>query len=169
MVIEEILKRRSIRKYLPKAIEEDKLLRVMEAGRKAPTSRNAQQWKIIIVTDPTLKADIVAESSPHQPFLAEAPVLLVACGYNTEYVMKCGHPAFLIDVSIVLDHISLQAAHEGLGTCWIGSFFQEPVKRLLNIPGHVEIVQLMSLGYPDQNPPPTRRKPVGEFFSQNSW
>lgn len=169
MVIEEILKRRSIRKYLPKAIEQEKLMRVMEAGRKAPTSRNAQQWKVIVVNDPELKGEIVDESSPHQPFLKEAPVLLVACGYNTEYVMKCGHPAYLIDVSIVLDHISLQAAREGLGTCWIGSFFQEPVKRVLKIPNHVEIVQLMSLGYPDQNPPPTRRKTVEEFFTQNSW
>jgi nitroreductase len=169
MIIEEIVKRRSIRKYLPAAVEEEVLMRILEAGRKAPTSRNAQQWRIIIVNDPGLKARIVDEASPHQPFLKEAPILLVACGENTEHVMKCGHPAYLIDVSIVLDHISLQAVREGLGTCWIGSFFQEPVKRLLKIPGHAQVVEMMSLGYPDQNPPPTRRKPVEEFYSQNSW
>jgi len=141
----------------------------MEAGRLAPTARNAQQWKIIIIEDPELKNALVDSASNHQPFLKQAPVLLVACGLNPDYIMRCGHPSFLVDLAIVLDHISLQAVREGLGTCWIGSFYEEPVKKLLKIPPETRIVQIMSLGYPAFIPNPTPRKPVDQFFTHNTW
>lgn len=169
MVLEEILKRRSIRSYLPTPVEAEKLDRIMEAARWAPTTRNCQQWKIIMITDPKLKNDLVDAAAPHQPFLKEAPILLVACGMEIEYIMKCGHHAYLVNVSIVLDHLSLQAQREGLGTCWIGSYDETEVKKLLHIPDNVRVVQLMSLGYPNQSPNPPLRKPTSEFFCTNRW
>lgn len=169
MIIEEILRRRSIRSYQVKPVEKEKLERIMEAGRLAPTARNAQQWKIVVVDEPKLINQVIDAASPHQPFLKEAPVLLVACGLDTDYIMKCDHPAYLINLAIILDHISLQAVREGLGTCWIGSFFQEGVKKILEIPDQVQVVQLMSLGYPKTIPSPTGRKAVTEFFSRNKW
>lgn len=169
MIIEEIVKRRSVRRYLPDPVEEEKLERIMEAGRLAPTARNAQQWKIIIIDDPAIKREVVETASPHQTFLTHAPVLLAACGLNTDYVMKCGHPAYIIDLAIILDHISLQAVREGLGTCWIGSFYQEGVKKILGIPEQIEVVELMSLGYAAVEPHPTARKPLNEFYSRNHF
>lgn len=169
MIIEEIVKRRSIRQYKPDPIEPDRLERVMEAGRLAPTARNAQQWKILIVEDGALRDRLVDEASPHQQWLKQAPVILVACGLDPGYIMRCDNPAYLIDVSIVLDHITLQAQREGLGTCWIGSFYQDKAKAVLGIPEDVGIVQLMSLGYPAQSPNPTPRKPLEEFYKKNYW
>jgi len=169
MIIEEIVKRRSIRDYLDKPIEKEKLQRVLEAGRLAPTARNAQDWKIVVVDDAKIKNQVVDAASAHQTFLKQAPILFVACGLNTDYIMKCNHPAYLINLAIVLDHISLQAAREGLGTYWIGSFFQEPVKELLKIPDAVQVVQLMSLGYPAAIPSPTPRISLPEFYRDNSW
>ena len=169
MLIEEIVKRRSIRAYQPKAIEPEKLQRVMEAGRLAPTASNAQQWKIIIVEDEVMRHQLVDAASPHQAWLKQAPVILAACALRPDDVMRCGHPPSLIDLSIVLDHISLQAVREGLGTCWIGSFYQDKAKKVLKIPENIQIVELMSLGYPVYIPSPPSRKPLDQFYKKNQW
>ncbi len=169
MVIEEIIKRRSIREYCSKPVEKEKLERIMEAGRLAPTAKNNQDWKIIIVDNTEIKNKLINAASPHQPFLKEAPIILAACGLNPEYRMRCGHPSYLIDLSIVLDHIALQAVKEGLGTCWIGSFYEDKAKEVLNIPKNIKIVELMSLGYPQEAPSPRLRKPVGELYIWNKW
>ncbi|MCP4146120.1 MAG: nitroreductase, partial [bacterium] len=160
MIIEEIVKRRSIRVYKPDPIEPGKLERVLEAGRLAPTARNSQQWKIIVVEDEDVRARLIDEAAPHQPSFKEAPVILVACGLDPGHVMKCGHPSYIIDLSIVLAHISLQAVREDLGTCWIGSFFEDKAKKVLNIPEEVRLVELMTLGAPGYSPPPTPRNPA---------
>jgi nitroreductase len=169
MIVEEILKRRSIRAYRPKAVEKDKLDRVLEAGRLAPTAKNAQDWQIIVVEDEQTKKALVEAAAPHQPFLYTAPLLLAACATNPNYVMMCNQPSYPIDLGIVLDHISLQAVREGLGTCWIGSFDEEGVKKVLKIPPHVRVAQLMSLGYFLDNPEPRPRKPKNHLFKWNHW
>jgi len=169
MIIEEIVRRRSIRSYLDRPVEKEKLVRILEAGILAPTARNQQDWRLIVVDDPETKEKLIEAASPHQPFLKQAPVILAACALNPGYVMRCGHPAFLINLAIVLDHISLQAVREGLGTCWIGSFDEAAALRALAIPSGVRIVELMSLGYPAQQPPASRRKPFAELFRWNRW
>jgi nitroreductase len=168
-VIEEIVARRSVREYAVRPVEEEKLARVLEAGRLAPTARNQQGWRILVVSDPALKERLIDEASPHQPFLKQAPLLLAACALNPSYVMRCGHPAYLIDLAIVLDHISLQAVREGLGTCWIGSFDEEKAKSVLRVPEAVRIVELMSLGYPGRLPAARERKPVEELYRRGAW
>jgi nitroreductase len=147
-IIEEIVNRRSIREYSQKTIEPDKLERILEAARLAPTARNQQDWK---------------------QFLKGAPILIAACALNPAYVMRCGHPAYLIDLAIVLEHIALQAVREGLGTCWIGSFDEVKAKTVLNIPRNMHIVELMSIGYPAQMPPARNRKAVEDLICWDSW
>ena len=83
--------------------------------------------------------------------------------------MRCGHPAFLIDLAIVLEHIALQAVREGLGTCWIGSFDEVKAKAVLGVPAPVRIVELMSLGYPARLPDARERKPAGDLFRWERW
>jgi nitroreductase len=168
-VIEEIVARRSIREYRPLPVADEKMERILEAGRLAPTARNQQAWRILIVSDPLLKERLVDEASPHQPFLKQAPIILAACALNPDYVMRCGHPAFLIDLAIVLEHISLQAVREGLGTCWIGSFDEGKAKSVLQVPAQVRIVELMSLGYPARLPDARERKPAQELYKRGPW
>lgn len=169
MVLEAIRNRLSIRSYRPQPVEREKLERVLEAARLAPTARNQQDWRIVVIDEPALRDRLVDHAAPHQPFLKEAPVLLAACSTNPDYIMRCGHPAFLVDLGIVLEHIALQAAAEGLGTCWIGSFDQEPVRQILGIPPGVPVVELMSLGYPATHPQPRPRKSSSALFSWNKW
>lgn len=168
-IIDEIVARRSVREYAPRPVEEEKLARVLEAGRLAPTARNQQEWRILLVTDPPLLERLIDEASPHQPFLKQAPLLLAACALHPAYVMRCGHPAYLIDLAIVLDHISLQAVREGLGTCWIGSFDEEKAKAVLRVPDAVRIVELMSLGYPSRLPAARERRPISELYRRGTW
>ncbi len=168
-LIEEIAARRSVREYEPRPVEEEKLARVLEAARLAPTARNQQQWRLLVIDDPALRERLVDAASPHQPFLKQAPILLAACALNPGYVMRCGHPAYLLDLAIVLDHVTLQAVREGLGTCWIGSFAEEEAKRVLRVPAEVRIVELMSLGYPARVPAARARKPLPELVGRGTW
>jgi len=112
---------------------------------------------------------LIDEASPRQAFLKGAPLILAACALNPEYVMRCGHPAYLIDLAIVLEHIALQAVREGLGTCWIGSFDETKARGVLGVPAPVRIVELMSLGYPTRVPDPRERKPTQELYRWERW
>ena len=133
-VIEEIVNRRSVRAYNEKPVADDNALaRILEAGRLAPTARNGQDWRILIVSERELKNTLIDQASPRQAFLKQAPIILAACALNPDYIMRCGHPAYLIDLAIVLEHIALQAVREGLGTCWIGSIDEAAAKRVLNV------------------------------------
>jgi nitroreductase len=169
MLIEEIIQRRSIREYSKQAIEPEKLERILEAARLAPTARNQQDWKLILVKNPDIKDKLVDLASPQQQFLKGASIIIAACALNPDYVMRCGHPAYLIDLAIVLEHIALQAVRENLGTCWIGSFDEVKAKTVLNIPRDIRIVELMSMGYPAQMPPARSRKSIRDLISWDSW
>lgn len=168
-IIEEIVNRRSVREYSEKPVEKEKLTNILEAGRMAPTARNQQDWRIIIVTDRQLKNRLIDEASPKQAFLKQAPIILAACALNPDYILRCGHPAYLIDLAIVLDHIALQAVREGLGTCWIGSFDEGKAKRVLKVPDPARIVELLSLGYYDRLPFARERKPIQDLYNWESW
>jgi nitroreductase len=146
-VFEAIKKRRSVRTYLDKPVEEEKLNTVLEAGRLAPSASNRQEWRFVIVRDGEVRRKL-GEAANGQSFVGKAPVVIVACAVSDEHVMSCGQLCYPIDVAIALDHISLAAVEQGLGTCWIGAFNEGKVKELLGIPKEVRVVGLMPLGYP---------------------
>jgi len=167
-VFEAIKSRRSIRSFLDKPIEEEKLLRVLEAGRLAPSAKNLQEWKFVIVKDQGLRKKL-ALAANNQPFIAEAPVIIVGCATLVNYVMSCGQYAYPIDLAIALDHMTLQAVEEGLGTCWVGSFKEDEVKKLLQIPENIRIVELLPIGYPKDVPPARARKKLEEIICFDRW
>ena len=167
-VMEAIRRRRSIRAYLDKPVEDEKLEAVLEAGRLAPSASNRQEWRYVVVRDPGTRAKL-AEAANGQKFVGEAPVVLVACAKTDGHKMSCGEPCYPIDVAISLDHITLKAAEEGLGTCWIGAFDQPAVKKLLNIPEDIRVVQLMPLGYPADQPAARSRLSLDDIVIPEKW
>jgi nitroreductase len=167
-VFEAIKTRRSIRSYDDRPIEEEKLLRVLEAGRLAPSAKNRQEWRYVVVKDRELRKKL-AVAANNQYFLTEAPVIIVGCATLVNYVLSCGQPAYTIDLSISMDHMTLQAVEEGLGTCWIGSFKEDEVKKLLDIPDDMRVVELMPLGYPKFLPEAKSRLELDEIVSYNRW
>jgi nitroreductase len=160
--------RRSIRAYDSRQVEEDKLLRVLESGRLSPSAGNRQERRFVIIRDAKTRK-LLSEAARNQKFVAEAPVVIAACSVETEYVMACGQPAYPIDTAIAVDHITLAAVEEGLGTCWIGAFDEKKVKEILDIPESVRVVALLTLGYPSAIPRPTPRKNLDEIVMREKW
>jgi len=166
-LMQAIRARRSIRNYLDRPVEEEKLLAVLEAGRLAPSARNMQDWRFIVVSDPATRQRL-AEAAKGQQFVAQAPLVIAACG-TSDLVMTCGQPAYAIDVAIALDHMTLAAASLGLGSCWIGAFYEDRVKQILAVPPEVRVVALLPLGYPADMPAPRPRKSLEDIAAREHW
>ena len=146
-VFEAITVRKSVRTFLDRPVAEDVLEKILDAARLAPSARNAQEWRFVVVSNGAVRRRIAAEAA-RQPFIGTAGILLACCAVTDGRIMRCGQPAYPIDVAIAMDHLTLAAAVEGLGTCWIGSFDEALVREILGIPSAVRVVQLMPLGYP---------------------
>jgi len=141
-----IQQRRSVRSYRAEEVPEEKLHKVLEAARLAPSGHNAQEWRFVVVRD-RQKREQLAEAAG-QSFIAEAPVVIAAVSLSPDRVMSCEVPSYAVDLAIAVDHMTLQAVELGLGTCWIGAFQQNEAKKVLNIPEPLKIAALLPLGFP---------------------
>jgi nitroreductase len=164
--------RRSVRSFKRNPIPEEVLSRVLEATRVAPSGSNRQPWKFILVKDDALKQKLVPICD-NQRFVANAPLVVVACGQELSFNRGgyMGKMSMLIDVSIAFTHLILAARAEGLGTCWIGAFKNEEIKKLLGVPKGYEIVAATPLGYPSEDvfTEPADRKNLDEIVSENHF
>ena len=168
-IIDAIKTRKSIRGFLDKPVEEVKLNTVLEAGRLAPSAANRQEWRFLVVRDPETRKR-VAMAAGRQKFVGEAPIVIVACAETDNKVMRCGQLSYPIDVAIALDHMTLAAVELGLGTCWIGNFDEQLVKKILGIPYEIRVVQLLPLGYPvDPSAIEKTRLPVEKIVRYDRW
>jgi nitroreductase len=167
-VMKAIRTRRSIRAYDTRGVEEDKLRRILESGRLSPSAGNRQERRFIIIKDAQTRK-LLCEAARNQTFVAEAPVVIAACSVESEYVMSCGQLAYPIDTAIAVDHMTLQAVEEGLGTCWIGAFDEKKVKEILNIPDNVRVVALLPVGYPADISGQPARKSFDEIVMWERW
>ena len=143
-----ISQRSSVRAYKDTDVEEDKLRKILEAARLSPSASNRQEWKFIVVKNKETRKKL-ANAAFGQSFIGEAPVVIVACGTESKSIMACGQPTYTVDVSIACAFMILQAYELGLGTCWIGAFKEDEVKKILKIPEHVRVVAMTPLGYPE--------------------
>lgn len=170
-LIPELNERRSIRNWADKPVEDEKVMRVIEAGRLAPTARNTLLTRVICVKKAETRA-MFKDICKGQKFVADAPVVLVICGGNIEYHMSCGQPAHSVNCAIVATNMMLQAVHEGLGTCWIGGFFEDKVRELLKIPEDWRPVAILPLGYPTEEALAAHKKdklPMDQFLMNDEW
>ncbi len=166
-VLEAIRKRYSCRAYQEKPIEQEKLDSLFEAARLAPSAKNTQDWRFVVVTDKATKHQ-VAETTNRPEVFEKAGVIIAACS-NSDYVMTCGQAIGPIDIAIALEHIALQAAELGLATCWIGSFYPEKVRTILGIPDDIAIIELMTVGYPADSPKQPSREPTEKIVCYEKW
>jgi nitroreductase len=165
-----IKKRKSIRKYKPDPVPKDVLDRILEAGRIAPSAKNIQPWRFIVVKDKETKKR-VAQACRGQNWMADADVILVACILNDIAWGRMGGymSSGPVDLAIAVDHMILAAANEGLGTCWIGAFVEADVKKILNVPEKVTVIALTPIGYPAEEAKDRGRKPESEIFSYDKF
>jgi nitroreductase len=166
-ILDAIRKRYSCRSYQDKSVEQDKLDCILEAARLAPSARNTQDWRFVVVTDKGVKSRVAATTNRPEVF-EKSGAIIAACS-NSDEIMRCGQAIGPIDVAIALEHISLQAADLGLGTCWIGSFDAEKVRQILAIPEDVAIIELMTVGYPADSKPEAKREPIEKIVCYDTW
>ncbi len=156
-----IKRRRSIRKYQGRVVEQDKLERVLEAARIAPSATNAQPFRFMVVTTREVRERLRA--SYDREWFWRAPVIICACGSKEQSWRRRDGRSYLdVDVAIAVDHLILAATAEGLGTCWIADFDPEEAKKVLDLPDDMEPIVMTPLGYPAAAPGPTSRKPLDE-------
>jgi len=166
-VSEAIRRRYSCRSYADRPLEKERLDMILEAARQAPSAKNLQDWRFVVVTDAELKKKIAAAAN-NQTFLASAGAIVVGCTVR-DHVMRCGQVVGPIDVAIALEHMCLQATSLGLATCWIGSFYPDKVRPIVGIPEDVTVVELLAIGYPADTPKEHRREPLDRIASFNKW
>lgn len=177
-MLELILRRQSDRKYSDKPVEKEKLERIIEAGRMAPSACNAQPWKFIVVDEPGL-VDKVAEAASAKllgmnGFVGQAPVIIVIVRENPNISSRIGGSIknkdySHIDIGIAAGNICLQACAEGLGTCIIGWYDEKQLRKILGIPASKRVELIITLGYPAGEHREKRRKPSGETVSYNKY
>lgn len=164
-----VANRFSVRSFSDRPVESQKLERILDAARRAPSAKNLQECRYIVVTDPK-KRELLAQASFNQKFVAEAPVVIVCCSDTDRSEMRCGHPRFTIDSGIAIEHLALAATAEGLGSCWIGSFDPAEVRKILSIPEAIEVMELLPIGYPAPDSKPVRgRLPLEQIVCYESW
>lgn len=169
MELKEVIdKRESVRSFRDKPVPDEKLRNVLEAARLAPSAVNRQDMKLVVVRD-AKKREALAHAANNQRFVGQAPVVIVAVSTNPERVMSCGVPSHPVDLAIAVDHITLAAVDEGLGTCWIGAFSQEQVKNILGIPDKYKVVTLIPLGFPKKERGVKSRKSLDEIVCYESF
>ena len=163
-----IRKRYSVRAYKPDDVDDDKLQRVLDAARLAPTAANRQAIQFIVVHTKGREAEL--GRIYRAEWFVQAPLVICACGIPTaNWVRKDGKNYNDIDVAIAMDHLILAATDEGLGTCWIGAFDASAAREVLHLPDDVEPIAFTPLGYPADQAEPKNRKPISELVRYERW
>ncbi len=171
--------RQSVRGYLSKEVEREKIERCLEAAQLAPSASNSQPWSFIVVDDPKLKETVAKETFSQlisfNRFSLQAPVLIILISERPGFLNKIAEAIkdkqfSLIDIGIAAEHFCLQAAEEGLGTCMLGWFNEKGVKKLLNIPQSKRVELIITMGYPQFTEIcPKKRKTIDQIRSYNSY
>jgi nitroreductase len=139
-VFEAIQKRKSARSYETKPVPKEILEKLLEAARLSPSAKNLQPWHFIVVTEAEKRKAL--SKGLYAKFLSQTPAVIVLCGDE-----KASPDWYVVDVALAGENMVIAATSEGLGTCWVGSFDEEQVKELLEIPKNLRVVALMAVGY----------------------
>lgn len=167
-VLDAIKTRGSIRAYKDKPIPTQTLLSILDGARLAQSAANRQPWQFIVVTDPAVKKKLV-QVADNQAFVGEAATVVV-CLADPEKSAPVGpFEGFLIDLAIAIENMALTAWDLGIGSCWIGAYNEQKVKELLDVPGNLRVVSLLTLGYPDQRAGPKYRKTLEEIVHYEKY
>jgi nitroreductase len=165
----ELIKRRySARAYKPDEVEDDKLQKVLEAARLAPTAANRQAIQFIVIS--TAGRDSELKRIYKADWFVQPPLVICACGIPAQnWVRADGKNYNDVDVAIAMDHLVLAATDVGLGTCWIGAFDAAAAREILDLPDDVEPIAFTPLGYPADQPKPKKRKALSDLVRYERW
>jgi len=163
-----IEKRYSVRAYESRPVEEEKLRKVLDAARLAPTAANRQPFRFIVIKTEGRESELKRIYRPD--WFVQAPLVICACAVPDEgWTRSDGKDYYDVDTTIAMDHLILAAANLGLGTCWIAAFDPAPTREILGLPDDIEPVALTPLGYPADKPRPKNRKSLANLVKYERW
>ncbi|MCK5174079.1 MAG: nitroreductase family protein [Planctomycetes bacterium] len=172
-------KRCSVRGYLDRAVEREKIERCLEAARLAPSACNSQPWKFVVIDAPELRGKVAKLTFgpvlSFNHFSMTAPVLVLLIAERPKLIAKIGGKVkrknfTQMDIAIAAEHFCLAAAEQGLGTCIMGWFDEKAAKNLLKIPPKKRIELIITAGYPDpEYDHPKKRKNLNDIRSYNRY
>ena len=167
-LIPEITARRTVRKYSSQSVDKAALDRVLEAARLAPSAKNRQEWRFVVVQKKDLRQRL-QEAAFGQDYVGSAPVAIAACTTNIDYRMPNGQLSYPIDLAFAASYMTLQAVREGLGSTVVTTFDEQAIQEILTVPYTMRVVMLVLIGHADEAPEPTPRKPLKRVVSFNHW
>lgn len=171
-LFEAIKNRRSIRAFKDKPVPEEKLMKILDAARWAPSAGNLQAWEFIVVKDQKLKEQ-VATAALSQWFIAEAPVAVVVCANQNRSARRYGERGrelySIQDAALATQNMILAAHAEGLSSCIVGAFYEEEVRRVLKIPEGVRPIAIIPIGYPGERPEAPERYELSKVVHRNGY
>lgn len=138
--------RQPVRAYADRPVPAGSLARILDCGRYAPSTRESQPWRFIVVQDPMTRYRLAAEAF-NNPLVRSAPVVIVACARVHSLVTGSGRPSHPLDVSAAVQGMALAAADLGLAAAWITGYREPGVREALEIPSDVPVVALLTVGY----------------------
>jgi nitroreductase len=167
-ILPEILHRRSVRSFTSRPLEKEQLERILEAGRLAPSAKNRQEWRFVVIQRREIR-ERIRDAAFGQEFVGQAPAIIAVCTTNIDYRMPNGHLSYPIDLAFAACQMLLQAAHEGLGTCCVTTFDEQELREILTVPFSMRVPLLLLLGYPAEPAEPPPRKPLKSISSRDHW
>lgn len=171
-IFQVIRDRRSIRKYKDIPVEHEKIEQVLHAARLAPSWKNMQCWRFLVIREHLDRMSLLAafpDDNPGKKAIAAAPVAVVVCADPSESDIENGIAYYIADTAIAFEHLCLAAHAVGLGTCWMGWYDEQAIKKAFNIPERIRVVGVTPLGYPDQEPKARPRKELEEIVFYDCW
>jgi len=170
-VISAIENRRSMRAYTNDPVSREKLLQVLEAGRLAPSWKNMQGWRFLVLDnrESILALADAINNNPNRATYENVPYCILVCSKKEYSGIEEGKDYYMADCAIALEHMVLAAEELGLATCWVGLFEEEPIKKAFDIPEDVRIVGLIPLGVAAKVSKPRPRKNLEEIAFLNKW
>jgi nitroreductase len=167
-----IKQRRSVRAYTREDVSEEEVKKLIEAARWAPSAGNIQPWRFVIVRDAEVKRKL-AEAALNQTFIEEAPVVIVVCTDEARSSQGYGNRGATLyciqDTAVATQNILLAAHALGLGTCWVGAFREELVKKTLNAPMNMRPVAIIPVGHAAERPRAPSRRSLEEIVHRETF
>jgi nitroreductase len=164
-----LMSRRSIRRYRPDPVPEEMLEQILEAGRWAPSASNRQPWSFVVIRDPSIRREVAQNAAAvviRWAHAAEAPLLIALCGH-------AGNPLYRQflheDIGLAGGQMMLQAKALGLGTCWLGGVDREAIAAILHLPSDIEVIGVLTVGFPAEEPPAPQRKPLAQVVHHDVY
>ncbi|MEW6063117.1 MAG: nitroreductase family protein [Nanoarchaeota archaeon] len=167
-----IKERRSVRSYLEKEVEHEKIAKLIYSARYAPSSGNLQNWRFIIVKD-SKKRNEIAIACLKQHWMAEAPVHIVVCNKVEDVKRFYGSKGEFIysihNCAAAIENLLLTAYSLKLGTCWVGAFDENAIKKILRIPNDIKVEAIITVGYPKDKEEPAERYNLDSITFFEEW